>query len=367
MRRNPALEKETWHTKDLFKRDPTKPELWTFHGRVDDIVVLSNGEKFNPVPSEVHISAHPLINGALVIGQGYPQPSLILEPKDSSQTLETLVGAVWSAIEEANSQAPGQARITRDMILITHPSKAFVRSPKGTVVRSMTSDQYQDEIAELYTRSVSKNLQHVMLDSPDDLSAVTNFVTDAVASVFPGHQIQPSDDLFGHGFDSLQTIELIKLLRAGVQSARKDEDFFWISMRLVYEHPSVTELARIINLAHVEGPASISKTSSFDTQQRIRKMEALVEKYSADLPLPLGDEAPPRPLSGNHVILTGSTGSLGTQLLLKLVSDPTVVQVTCLDRSANAKDRISNALSSWPHPPSIDPARVQPAGFGTRP
>lgn len=151
MRREPALEKvrslsanfpdvEIWHTKDLFKRHPTKPELWTFHGRVDDIVVLSNGEKFNPVPSEVHISVHPLVNGALVIGQGYPQPSLILEPKDSSQTLETLVDAVWPAIDEANSQAPGQARITRDMILISHPSKAFVRSPKGTVVRTTISE-----------------------------------------------------------------------------------------------------------------------------------------------------------------------------------------------------------------------------------
>lgn len=187
---------------------------------------------------------------------------------------------------------------------------------------------------------------------------MTNFVTDVVASVFPGHEIQSNEDLFGHGFDSLQTMELVKLLRAGIQSGHKDTDVSWINMRLIYEHSSIAELARNINLAHVEGPASISRTTGFQTQHRTQKMGALVKKYSAGLPLPLGGKAALRSSSGNHVVLTGSTGSLGTQLLLKLVSDPTVVQITCLDRSDNAKDRISSALSSWPHPPSIDSTRV---------
>lgn len=368
--RNPALEKvrslsanfpdvEVWHTKDLFKRHPTKPELWTFHGRVDDIVVLSNGEKFNPVPMEVHISAHPLVNGALIIGQGYPQPSLILEPKDNSQTLETLLDTMWHVIEEANSQAPGQARVTRDMVLISDTLKPFVRSPKGTVVRTTSGDLYKDEIAELYTRSVSKNLQHITLDFPEDLPAVSRFVADVVANVFPGHEIQPDDDLFGHGFDSLQTMELVKLLRAGIQSGNKDSEVSWINMTFVYEHSSVTELARNIHLAHIEGPPSLSKAHASETQHRDEKMRALVNKYTASLPPPLKKgEAPRHTPSGQHVILTGSTGSLGTQLLLKLVADPTVAHITCLDRSATAKDRISTALSSWRHPPTIDFARV---------
>lgn len=118
MKRNPALEKvrslstsfpdvEVSHTKDLFKRHPTNRDLWTFHGRVDDIIVLSTGEKFNPVPSEVQISAHPLVNGALIVGQGYSQPCLILDPKDPSQALESLIETVWPSIEKANAQSPG--------------------------------------------------------------------------------------------------------------------------------------------------------------------------------------------------------------------------------------------------------------------
>jgi hypothetical protein len=36
---------QEWRTKDLFKQHPSKPFLWKYSGRRDDIVVLSNGEK----------------------------------------------------------------------------------------------------------------------------------------------------------------------------------------------------------------------------------------------------------------------------------------------------------------------------------
>ena len=38
-----------WRTKDLYKPHPSKPGLWKFHGRTDDVIVMGNGEKFNPV------------------------------------------------------------------------------------------------------------------------------------------------------------------------------------------------------------------------------------------------------------------------------------------------------------------------------
>lgn len=41
-----------WQTKDLFRPHPTKSGLWRFHGRKNDIIVLSNGEKLNSVPME---------------------------------------------------------------------------------------------------------------------------------------------------------------------------------------------------------------------------------------------------------------------------------------------------------------------------
>jgi thioester reductase-like protein len=370
MPRNPNLEKvrsltanfpdeEVWHTKDLFKRDPNNPALWKFHGRVDDIVVLSNGEKFNPVPSEVLISGHPLVNAAMIIGQGRPQPCLILEPRDPQQTLEDTIGAVWPSIENANSQAPGQGRVTRDMIILASPSRPFNRSPKGTVIRSSTTRLYQGEIDALYNRDISRNLEHISLTSTTDSNAVTKFVSDVVSSAFPNHVAQPTDDLFGMGLDSLQTMEIVKLLKAGIRANNKTADVSWVSMKYIYQHPTIAELAHAITVSSSGAINGISEghVNGSALEHRAQKMNKLVEKYTTDLPPP-----PPRSerssYSGFHVILTGSTGSLGTQLLVKLLSDPNVAKVTCLDRSVDASDRIKKSLSTWPKPPNIDPERV---------
>ncbi|KAJ4394813.1 hypothetical protein N0V93_004033 [Gnomoniopsis smithogilvyi] len=373
MTRNPALEKvrsisanfpdvEVWHTKDLFKPHPTKPGLWTFHGRIDDIVVLSNGEKFNPVPSEVQLSAHPSVNGALIVGQGHPQPCLILEPKDPNQTLESLLDAVWPTIEKANAQAPGQARITRDMVLISSPAKPFVRSAKGTVVRRTTGDQYSEAIAELYSRDISRNLAHITLNSPIDHEGATKFVAEVVASVFPGHNPQPTDDLFTQGLDSLQTMEIIKLLKAGLRSADPNADVSWISMKHVYEHPTIYELAQSIVLSQTvtskTGAGVQTNDYNATSRHRLHKMESLIERYTCDLPVTSSHGKKIDSANKSHVILTGSTGSLGTQLLVKLLDDSNVARVSCFDRSADAKQRIEQSLSTWLSPPSLEPSRV---------
>lgn len=43
---------EEYATRDLFSQHPTKEGLWKFEGREDDIIVLSSGEKFNPISIE---------------------------------------------------------------------------------------------------------------------------------------------------------------------------------------------------------------------------------------------------------------------------------------------------------------------------
>lgn len=372
MRRNPNLlrirslsanfpDEEVWHTKDLFRRNPINPDLWKFHGRVDDIVVLSNGEKFNPVPSELQIAAHPLVNGALIIGQGHPQPCLILELKDPEQTLEQIIDAVWPTIEKANSQAPGQARVTRDMMLITDLSRPLTRSPKGTVVRSTTIRQYQSEIDELYKREISNNLEHISLTSTADLEAVTKFVSDVVTSAFPGHVAQPTDDLFGLGLDSLQTMEIVKLLKAGIRSKEKTANISWISMKYIYQHPTIAEIAYAINQGSSERGNVVSNDHADHDilNHRAQKMKEVLQRYTKDLPPPTSrSEGNSDPAAKVHVILTGSTGSLGTQLLLKLLSDPNVARVTCLDRANDSAARIKKALATWPTAPDIDSARV---------
>ncbi|MCJ1251187.1 hypothetical protein MMC30_008418 [Trapelia coarctata] len=121
---------EEWHTRDLFKPHPTKPNLWQFYGQTDDIIVLSNGEKFNPATSENIITGHPLVSGALIVGQGRFQAALLIEPKAGAQ-IASFIEDLWSTVEEANLQAPGHGRIIRSMIAVASPDKSFERAGKG--------------------------------------------------------------------------------------------------------------------------------------------------------------------------------------------------------------------------------------------
>lgn len=60
-------EKDSINFKDLYKQHPTKPNLWAFKGRNDDLVVLSNGYKISPLETEAFITTHPAVNGCLVV------------------------------------------------------------------------------------------------------------------------------------------------------------------------------------------------------------------------------------------------------------------------------------------------------------
>lgn len=74
-------------------------------------------------------------------------------------------------------------------------------------------------------------------------------------------------------------------------------------------------------------------------------MLRMVEKYSTDLPAHVPEAGRPLPLH-DTVLLTGTTGALGTMLLASLVSSPQVRRVYALNRKAskNLLDRQVAAL-----------------------
>lgn len=54
-------------TQDLYAKHPTKPGFWIYRGRADDVIVLSNGEKVNPLDIEKKINEHSAVRSALVV------------------------------------------------------------------------------------------------------------------------------------------------------------------------------------------------------------------------------------------------------------------------------------------------------------
>lgn len=144
-----------FYTKDLFTQHPTKPNLFKYHGRKDDILVLFNGEKVNPIPLEQHVQADASLKGVILTGNGQTQPALKVEPRDALDEPERaqLLEKLRSRVKQANSHVAGPGRVSRGMVICATPEKSFVRTSKATIVRKLKQNDYQGDIDRLYTSS----------------------------------------------------------------------------------------------------------------------------------------------------------------------------------------------------------------------
>ena len=336
-----------YRTRDLFRPHPTKPKLWRFHGRRDDIIVLSNGEKFNPVPMEIMVQGDPRVSGALVIGQGRFQAALLIEGKSGVPDKASLKSSIWPLIEEGNSKLPSQGRISQSKILIADSNMPFQRAGKGTVVRKLTEKDFATEIDELYNAN-GQGTQSIgpILKASFTHESVKDFVRALVAELFSGIEIRDVDDMYVLGLDSLKTIEIANLLQAGLRNQGVYCDLSWLSNNIIYANPSINQLTVILTNFLKSGLVPIHKN---DYPKRNEEMSVLVERYTTSLPQRTLVQKKPR-ATAEVIALTGSTGSLGFHLLQKMIEDPTISRVYCLNRAVDAEQRFEQKSKKYADP-----------------
>jgi len=211
---------DEFRTKDLYWEHPTKPGLWKFCGRTDDVIVFSNAEKFNPVDFEGAVSSHPAIRTALVGGYGKFQTCLLIEPTAIHETeaeKATLLNEIWPTIEGANRVCPSHARVMKDLVVFTDKTRGVERAGKGTVQRMMTLGLYREEIETLYQAPALPSTAPDMLignatQEADTLrSALFRIVS---ACTWLHGELTATADPLELGLDSLQTISLSKQINA---------------------------------------------------------------------------------------------------------------------------------------------------------
>jgi hypothetical protein len=147
---------EEWHIKDLWSKHPTKPNLWLYEGRIDDLIVFGNGSKHNPLAFEEQLRSNPLVKTALIVGTGHHQTSALIELAepiaDTEDAMESIRKKLLPTVEMANKVAPKHAVVKKSHIIFAKPSKPFLRASKGTVQRASTLMLYKEEIDELYAK-----------------------------------------------------------------------------------------------------------------------------------------------------------------------------------------------------------------------
>ncbi|CZR62914.1 related to nonribosomal peptide synthetase MxcG (component of the myxochelin iron transport regulon) [Phialocephala subalpina] len=336
-----------YRTRDLYSANANAPGWWKYRGRADDLIVLSNGEKINPIPMENIIRSHPSIKGALIIGEYRFIPSLLIE-LDSAYTLETererhqLLDDIWPAVQEANKVAPGFSKIPKSLILFADPGKPFLRAGKGTIQRQQTVRDFAEELEHLYRSQeaglLTEGLTLSKSNSPVD---ILTFVKEIYAEALDADDLSDTENVFQRGLDSLRVIIIMQRLRAALALCEIPIHTENINPRLVYSAWSVERMANAIVRLSSSQNGNIGSNGGLEHRAQIASM---IQKYTRDMPSAL----PPRQSNNGStssapwsVILTGTTGSLGSYLLAQLDALPLsqVSRIYCLNRSADARER----------------------------
>ncbi|KIW17956.1 hypothetical protein PV08_05151 [Exophiala spinifera] len=325
---------EEYRTQDLFTKHPSREGLWLYRGRNDDVIVLNNGEKFNPILVEKCIEEHSAVNRAVVIGQGRFQSLLLLQPEWGNWhylSTEEFVEDVWPVVERANSLVANHGRVMKTHIVVGSRTTPFQTTPKGNIKRKNVEQDYFSEIESAYSRI--KYDIGVRLSERPDYDEVESMVFKAVSQLLTVSNVSASSDLYSTGLDSLQNLQLVRRLQSAVRPFGRDKESR-ITPAALYSVPTVAKISTYV-LDIIEN----SGTNRVDPNDRDIKdigttIQDLVEKYIKDIPkrsLSLPDR-----LGRRTVLITGSTGYLGSYVLHHLIQDVTITHIYCLNRSGDA-------------------------------
>lgn len=357
-------EKPEYRTRDLFLPHPDRPELWRFcklsclalvclliwfsDSRNDDIIVFSNGQKWNPIPSENVIRAHPDVSGVLIIGDGRFQPAAIIEPKPSVTSPDDLLEALWPLVEQANQQAQGFGRLMRSKIAIVQPGD-FARAPKGTIIRATTAKNLSSVIEGLYADVVDsatlngnasrKNKKQSLSEMADPQSRILQIVKESTQKSERLAAANNNDDLFHFGLDSLKALEVTQSIKTELAAYFDESKLSFITTLMLFKYPTISQLAETIsNRLSEDLEEDRSRTHQHD-------IERMIETYTSKTNFPQV-VAPLAEGSQLHIVLIGSTGFLGQHLLTTLIQRPDIVKITCINRNPSAQKMHSQQLQS---------------------
>ena len=331
---------------DVYSKNPLKPDLWLYEGRSDDVIVFSNGEKFNPNDMEATLRSYPGIHSVLVVGQGRFRTAALLELKgsvpDTGGIRKEILDSISPYVAIANESAPAYAKLDLDYIFFTKAGKPMLRTDKDTVKRRATNQLYKEEIDQFYVdvEGLGDSSDTTQL-SPWDQDTLRDAIRKMLTDMDGLQDITFEKDFFAAGMDSLQVLNLVRQLRSSFRDHDGGAVARLVSPRTIYLNPNVSKLAIAVQFLADHGKT----TSEGLEKERIGKMEELLAKYSHSLPQNKIHNAQ-RQEQDLTVVLTGSTGSLGSYLLDCLLANSQVTKVICLNRGIDSEAKQRNGNKS---------------------
>ncbi|KEP48039.1 putative acetyl-CoA synthetase-like protein [Rhizoctonia solani 123E] len=331
-----------YKTKDLVVRHPFKPDLWKIFGRLDDQIILLNGEKTNPGPMETEIVRCPIVRYAIMFGRERTQTGVLVELEESAhdlyRTMDKHIQAIeqiWPFIERANRTSPTHSRLEKKAVIIVDPARPLPRTPKGTISRSAAFKLYARDIKGMYldlekcSGASTKISPRGLWTSLDSIEA---WVGKSVKHLL-GREVDVTGDLFQQGMDSLTATMLLRILRNVLEPAAK------INQQTIFDKPTIRQLAQLLAYLSKSGDVTVDPiTDALDS------MRAMVQKYDSNWPCLVNPGL--EQVDKERVVLTGTTGALGSHLLAQLLESDKVEKVWAMNRKST-KDNQERAIASF--------------------
>ncbi|KAI5927850.1 hypothetical protein F4810DRAFT_706586 [Camillea tinctor] len=316
----------SYATKDLFEPHPTIPKAWKYIARLDDTIVLVNGEKFNPVQLEGRVRTNKFVTEAVVFGSGRPYLGILVVPSTATQgkSSEEIVDLIWPTLESSRP-AEAYAHISKDMIKVLPHDCQYPKTDKGSVIRQAFYKQYAKEIADIYD-TVDTNTKGISLKALS-VEEIRSFLRDSLSKLTPkASKIGDDVDFFSLGLDSLQAIQMRSEIVKSIDTRGQK-----LGQNVVFDYPSIQKLASYLFKLATGGEEM--KTKLVEDE-----MQDMISKYG-DFSLRV---VPTR----SHVVVTGSTGSLGAHVIASLAANPEVTRIYCLVRAKDQNDAIKRVYES---------------------
>jgi len=314
---------------DHLEANPLKPNSEVkILGRKDDLIVLATGEKLQPHILENALEQDPLVRRAIVFGNGQTEIGVLLEPRSNDfGSSEVFIEIMWPKVRKASELMDDHARVsTRNALIVKPPGRTIPLTDKGSVKRKEVYAFFESEIKAVYEKIARNNIGSSLVSL--DLDSPQPALREIAQSCLPDH-VKPNawndeSDFIALGMNSLQATKFRRVLEASLRgSDHPTATTHKLPLDIIYSYPSISRLDTALRM-WLEG--SLSDPSTAD------KMQTLVSKYAYCEPPPSLES------TGDFVLITGTTGNLGANMLHVMSESPRVRHIICMIRPLSDKD-----------------------------
>ena len=340
---------EDFVVQDFLEPNPKAPRTqFRFLGRADDLIVLANGEKVRTTGLEAIVASDPKVTDAIAFGEGRDHLGIIVEAApeveldcSNSEQAESFREAIWPLVEKGNDEVDSHGTISKEMIIeASSVDRPLERTAKGSLARKEIYDSFTTEMDAAYSKTETANIEP--LPDLQDVQEVEDYLRRAIFNILgltpEAPPINIDEDIFELGMNSLQATRLYSILDSALQKINVTEQAGSIVNKgFVYSHPTIASQVRALASLANDNDRMTNGTEHSRTEIMKKAVEKHCDAIAAmNIEIPYSGSQKPTDVDGKIVVLTGSTGNLGSSLVYNLAQDPEVALIYCLNRPSTA-------------------------------